>query len=361
MMMAKKPGERFQTMAEVASALLAVPLPERTSAPARPMSTGGTAEQSTTEIRANNAADQTITLPPQAASAPEPQLGGWSSGFSRPSRRGRPAKAGTPTSQSALDESDRLTALLVESSRAQAAIIGKHLERLGLKHTSVATVADAVAAVRRQMPDVVLSAMFLKDGTGVQLGRELAVEHLANAPGFVLITSQEESKTVGSLSDCGTAVSLHKPFTAETLADALRTLAAQPASDPKDVPADRSSLRVLIVDDSAVARAIEKQVLTSLGFTQIAEVMDGAQAVAAVALQAFDLIVTDYHMPMMDGAALINYLRQVPATAKTPIIMVTSETDEAVLQPIRALGVAAVCAKSFPIDAVRPIISRLFG
>ena len=89
--------------------------------------------------------------------------------------------------------------------------------------------------------------------------------------------------------------------------------------------------------------------------------MKVAQAVAIVVRETFDLIVTDYNMPYMDGRGLVGYLKQNPATASVPIIMVTTEQDPGKLEAVRAkLGVAAVCDKSFPPDsAVRNIIDEL--
>src|SRR5205085_970937 len=124
--------------------------------------------------------------------------------------------------------------------------------------------------------------------------------------------------------------------------------------------ANRSLLNVLIVDDSVVARTHERGVLQSLGFSNFVEVGDGAQAIAAAAREHFDLIVTDYNMPLMDGHALVMYLRQTPATANVPIIMVTTETEPKVLDPVRRLGVAGISDKTFAVDIVRPIVDRLF-
>jgi two-component system chemotaxis response regulator CheY len=93
--------------------------------------------------------------------------------------------------------------------------------------------------------------------------------------------------------------------------------------------------------------------------SQFVEAPDGARAVAAVAGDRFDLIVTDYNMPFMDGRSLVAFLKQNPATATVPIIMVTTEKDPAKLDAVRQLGVAAVCDKSFPAETVRNIIERL--
>jgi two-component system, chemotaxis family, chemotaxis protein CheY len=127
------------------------------------------------------------------------------------------------------------------------------------------------------------------------------------------------------------------------------------------VKADRSKLRVLVVDDSRSARVNERQILNSLGFTNIIEADDGAQGLVAATNEPVDLIVTDYNMPLMDGYAMVSYLKQSDKTAKIPIIMVTTETAAAILDPVRKLGVVAIFEKAFPAASVGPVLDRLFG
>src|SRR5262249_2714155 len=203
---------------------------------------------------------------------------------------------------------------------------------------------------------------------GLRRGEGLGDETKTAPPAFVLISSEAESKEVGSLSRLGKAVLLKKPFTAPQLGEALRFVSAGPLTSSEArrtpptclAPAEaRARLRVLIVDDSAAARAHVRNVLTGLGLSQFVDAADGARAVAAVAGDRFDLTVTDYNSPNMDGRSLVASLKQTPATAAVPIIMVTTEKDPAKLEAVRQLGVAAVCDKSFPAETVRNIIERL--
>jgi two-component system chemotaxis response regulator CheY len=249
-----------------------------------------------------------------------------------------------------------LKVLLAEPSRTQAVIIRGQLKNLGA--TTVATVAsgaEALAEARRSSPDVVLATMHLSDMTGPELARQLAGAG-GLAPGFVLIATRDEGHAAGSLSQAGPGPVLTKPFGLEQLKQALE-LATRRASPP----ADRARLRVLVVDDSAAARSNVRRALSNLGFALFTEAADGAQAVALTARETFDLIVTDYNMPHMDGKGLVGYLRQAPATAAVPILLVTTEKDQAKLDAVRQLGVTAVCDKSFSVEAVRPIVGQLFG
>jgi two-component system chemotaxis response regulator CheY len=211
--------------------------------------------------------------------------------------------------------------------------------------------------MRNDPPDAIIATQHLSDMTGLQLAERIRGENKVRATGFVLISTEAESSQADGLSKCGKAVLLHKPFTSEQLVDALRIVCAVPL--PPSSLAGRGKLRVLIVDDSAAARIHMRSVLQKLGLAQFREAVDGAQAVAAVVTEAFDLIVTDYNMPLMDGQGLVSYLKQNPATASIPIIMVTTEEDPRKLDAVRELGVAAVCDKSFPPEVAQKIIDQL--
>jgi CheY-like chemotaxis protein len=249
-----------------------------------------------------------------------------------------------------------LKVMLVEPSRTQSAIIRKHLQSQGVPEIAVAaTGKEALQAIRSMRRDVVVSALHLPDMTGLQLAQQIHDENKTVPPGFVLISSEAESEGVGSLSRLGKAVLLKKPFTAPQLGEAMRFV----STGSQTAPMSPSQLRVLIVDDSAAARVYVRDVLSGLGLSQFVEAPDGARAVAAVAADRFDLIVTDYNMPYMDGRSLVAYLKQNPATAAVPIVMVTTEQDPAKLEAVRRLGVAAVCDKSFPAETVQSILDRL--
>src|SRR5262249_6851667 len=224
---------------------------------------------------------------------------------------------------------------------------------------SVASGREALEAVQNAVPDVVVSALHLPDITGTQLAQQIRAASNGAKVGFVLVSSEAEKADTGSLSKCGNAVLLQKPFTAERLAEAVslvsgRSQAADPVRGDK-----REELRVLIVDDSMAARLHIRSVLGHLGLSRFVEATDGAQAVALTAREAFDLIVTDYNMPFMDGQGLVGYLKQNPATTSVPIIMVTTETDPAELEAVRRLGVAAICDKSFQHEEVEKVIEQL--
>jgi serine/threonine protein kinase len=307
-MLAKNPADRYQAMADVVSDL------ERINV---------------------GPIDQTLVLPASGLKpSPPPSL---------ESLIALPAEAPPPGP----------SILLVEPSRTQAAIIRRYLKERGIENLAAATSGrDALETVRRERPGVVVSAMHLPDMTGVDLARQLRAEIAGEgAPGFVLISSEDEQSEAGNLTGYGSAVLLHKPFQPEELAEAIRMVTPAPSG--------LGSFRVLIADDSSAARAHIKSVLRGFGMNRFLEASDGAQAVAAAARESFDLVVTDYNMPFMDGHSLVAYLKQNPSTASVPIIMVTTEDDPAKLEAVRQLGVTAVCDKRFRPEDVGAVLKTL--
>lgn len=259
-------------------------------------------------------------------------------------------------------EKKGLAILLVEPSRTQAGIIRRYLNASNISDVVTAgNGREALNAVRAKRPDVVLCSFYLTDMTGLDLARQVRAE-IKEPLTFVLISSESEGTEAGVLSKSGQVVLLHKPFTPEQLMQALDISLSPKPAVPTSVlegPKQRGQLRVLIVDDSAASRLNVRSVLQSLGFTQFVNASDGAEAVAKVATDRFDLIVTDLNMPHMDGRGLIGYLKEHPATATVPIIMVTTEKEHARLDAVRQLGVTEICEKGFGIEDVRQHLERL--
>lgn len=78
--------------------------------------------------------------------------------------------------------------------------------------------------------------------------------------------------------------------------------------------------RVLVVDDEATIRDLYARVLRSEGL-DVEVACDGEQALLKLAFQPFDLLITDWHMPRLDGASLVQWLRATRSTV--PVIMLS--------------------------------------
>ena len=86
---------------------------------------------------------------------------------------------------------------------------------------------------------------------------------------------------------------------------------------------DKSSIKVLIVDDFAVSRKVLVITLEQLGFDNIEEVSDGNSALVRLKSGLFDLVITDMEMPKMSGFELLQQIRYDPNLKQIPVLMVT--------------------------------------
>jgi two-component system chemotaxis response regulator CheY len=116
---------------------------------------------------------------------------------------------------------------------------------------------------------------------------------------------------------------------------------------------------VLVVDDSSSMRALLGVALRSAGFA-VVEARDGKEGLEKLDAARVDLVVSDCIMPVMDGISFVRELKQRPGLQQIPIIMLTTESQEAQIKEGRALGVQAWIVKPFKpekfVEAVRRVL-----
>lgn len=105
-------------------------------------------------------------------------------------------------------------------------------------------------------------------------------------------------------------------------------------------------ISVLTVDDSVTMRALLQEALTSCGFA-VDQAEDGEAALDWLAAHAVDVIVTDLHMPRLDGIGLVERLRAGGPHRETPILVLTTESGEELKQRARLAGATGWIVKPF--------------
>lgn len=116
--------------------------------------------------------------------------------------------------------------------------------------------------------------------------------------------------------------------------------------------------RLLVVDDSALIRAVARASLEGAGFeTIVAE--SGAEGLELAASDAPDAILLDVVMPELDGPAVLAALRESPATAQIPVILVTGSEHER--SEFESLGAAGAIAKPFQADELPDAVRAILG
>ncbi|GAO04587.1 response regulator [Anaeromyxobacter sp. PSR-1] len=117
---------------------------------------------------------------------------------------------------------------------------------------------------------------------------------------------------------------------------------------------------VLVVDDSASVRLAERVVLTGAGY-EVLEAVDGQDALAKLAARPVHLVLTDLNMPNLDGVGLIRAVRTDPAHRLTPVVMVTTESEQARKLEGKAAGATGWIVKPFTPEQLLAVAARLLG
>ena len=119
-------------------------------------------------------------------------------------------------------------------------------------------------------------------------------------------------------------------------------------------------MKVLAVDDSATMRRIVVNALKAIGHQEVLEAGDGAEALQKCDASV-EFVITDWNMPVMGGLELVKALRANDATAKTPILMVTTRSvKEDIMQAVEA-GVSGYILMPFTPQVLKEKIEQIMS
>lgn len=120
------------------------------------------------------------------------------------------------------------------------------------------------------------------------------------------------------------------------------------------------NIKILVVDDFPTMRRIVKNLLNQLGFKNIEEAEDGAQAYSKLQSGEFSLVVSDWNMPNMEGIELLRKVRQsTEPLCKIPFLMVTAEAEkDKVIEAIKS-GVDNYIVKPFTLEVLKEKLEKI--
>jgi len=123
------------------------------------------------------------------------------------------------------------------------------------------------------------------------------------------------------------------------------------------------SYNILIVDDSRTMRQVIKKALSLSGFRvgECLEAGNGREALEVLSRAWVDLILSDIHMPEMDGFGLLQALREDDNWQDLPVVMITTEANEQRLQQAMALGARGYIRKPFTPEHIRSFLAHVMG
>lgn len=123
--------------------------------------------------------------------------------------------------------------------------------------------------------------------------------------------------------------------------------------------ADYSKYRILAVDDHQLSLKLITRQLEIIGFQHIDLVMNGSEALAQLAQGAYDIVVFDWAMPVMDGATFLRTARQNPAYDKIAFMMISSETQPEIILDMLQNGATSYVPKPVTMDVIKEKIDKV--
>ncbi len=117
---------------------------------------------------------------------------------------------------------------------------------------------------------------------------------------------------------------------------------------------------ILAVDDSTSIRQMVSFTLKSSGY-EVIEAIDGMDGLEKAKTKTFNLVLTDQNMPRMDGLTLIKNLRNLPQYKTTPILMLTTESSDAMKSQGRAAGATGWLVKPFDPQKLIEVVKKVIG
>ena len=254
---------------------------------------------------------------------------------------------------------DELNTLVIDDSAGARQIFRHQLTALGLPHHAVAGGNEGLAEIQRadnagEPYQLLIIDWKMPDMDGIELLRRLHCDTAGRqCPRIVMTTAFDREELLNALGGLAVDGILAKPVTPSSLFDCIVEV-LNSDDDAEAAPARpvRAALhfpgqRVLLVEDNEVNRELAEEMLANVGLL-VDTAENGAQAVERVFQEAYDLVLMDCQMPVMDGYEATRRIREDARAAELPIIAMTANALAADRERCLAAGMNDHIAK--PID-----------
>lgn len=258
--------------------------------------------------------------------------------------------------------------LIVDDNPTNRYILDAHLKSWGADTICAESGAAALGVLHddagKPPIDLAILDIHMPDMDGLMLADAIKTDPRTSHLDLLALSSSDSLVHGGDGAALGFFAWLRKPVRQSLLKDCLRRrgqgIAATP---PRQAPMPVGQIplgRVLLVEDNPVNREVSTGMLELLGYhVTVAE--DGQQGVAASAIKAFDLILMDCQMPVMDGftaTARIRDREQRTHAARIPIIALTANAMDGDRERCLNAGMDDYLSKPFSQQALAEVLSR---
>lgn len=120
------------------------------------------------------------------------------------------------------------------------------------------------------------------------------------------------------------------------------------------------NMHILVVDDFPTMRRIVRTLLKELGFANVEEAEDGNEALTKLRSNPFELVVSDWNMPNLDGLEMLKKIRSDDALKHLPVLMVTAEAKKENIIAAAQAGASGYVVKPFTAATLEEKLNKIF-
>jgi len=267
-----------------------------------------------------------------------------------------------------------LRVLIVDDNAANRKILQHHMEAWKVAANSVASGREALEALRRAAGasayDLAILDMQMPEMDAIMLARAIKADPAIVATRLVILTSLGQVLDADGLKRAGVDACLLKPVKQSRLLDCMVSIIAGASPQPPErvgapVPEPPRHARILLAEDNPVNQLVALRQLEKLGYAADA-VSNGLEALDAIQVSPYDIILMDCQMPEMDGYEATREIRIREQSSdqccnwKLPvhIIAVTANAMEGDREKCLAAGMDDYLSKPIRLQELQAVLER---
>lgn len=243
--------------------------------------------------------------------------------------------------------------LFVDAGRTLLHVVRAALSEAGFQVVAAHDAGQALSLCRKHPYELVLTSVLLPGGlSGLDLCRRLKEENPGRYLPVVILSSSDDPLDMETAFGCGADDYLLKSFTPEMLAAKV--------SEHLDLVERKRHNKILIADDTKLIREMLRHSFIKSGHC-VLTAADGREAYELALAHRPDVVVTDIEMPVMDGYALCEKLRDEPELRHTLVVIMSARGRQSDILRGERLGVSRYFVKPFDVEKMQLVVEQLLA